>query len=313
MNSKNTSIGLDSPLRGMVLAIVGMSLLPGMDAIAKLLGEAGEISPGFLTLARFGTQIVLSFGGALIVCGLAGLKPERFWINLLRGALIALASLLFFITIKYVPLADAIAIFFVEALILTLLSAVFLGERVGWRRVSAVVAGFIGALIVIEPNFVVLGPVSALPLGTAFLFAVYLMLNRVAGRSDNAWTMQFISGIGGFGILLVAIVAGEFMGAENLKFTLPTKSVDWWLIALMGTIGVVGHFLVVRGFQMAPASLLAPLQYFEIVAAAILGLLIFGEFPSVSKWIGIAIIVASGLFVLWRGGHEEEAVPNSKI
>ncbi len=291
----------DAPIRGMVLAIVGMSLLPVMDAIAKFLGEAGNISPGFIALARFGVQLVISFGFLFFFRGgIAALKPKRFWINFLRGMLIALASLLFFVAIKYMPLADAIAVFFVEALILTVLSMLILREGVGWRRLLAVVTGFIGALIVVQPSFAVLGPVSLLPLGTALLFATYLLLNRVAGQSDSAWSMQYVAGLGGVFVLGAAIVFGEIMHIGDLRFTISLNWTDWALLVLMGSVGVLGHFMVVLAFQVAPASLLAPFQYVEIVAAVLLGLVLFDDFPTLSKWFGILIIVCSGLYVFWR-------------
>lgn len=284
-----------------MLALSGMSLLPVMDAIAKYLGEAGTISPGFITLIRFAVQLALSFGFLLIFGGgISAIKPKRFWMNFFRGMLIALASLMFFVAIKYMPLADAIAVFFVEALILTLLSMLILRERVGWRRISAVITGFLGALLVVQPSYAVLGPVSLLPLVTALLFATYLLLNRVAGQSDNAWTMQFIAGLGGIFVLGVVVIAGELANIEDMAFTVPTSQVDWGLLVLMGAIGVAGHFMVVRAFQMAPASLLAPFQYVEIIAAVLLGWLLFDDFPSLSKWLGIFIIVFSGLYVFWR-------------
>lgn len=296
----------------MVLAISGMFLLPVMDAIAKYLGEAGNLSPGSIAFARFAIQLILScsfpllFGG-----GVKALKPKRFWMNFLRGVLLALASLLFFVAIKYMPLADAISVFFVEALILTILSMLILREKVGWRRILAIIAGFIGAIIVVQPSFAVLGPVSLLPLGTALLFATYLLLNRVAGQSDSAWTMQLIAGLGGVFILGIAIIFGELLDIDDMRYSVPDTVIDWSLLTLMGAIGVVGHFMVVRAFQMAPASLLAPFQYVEIVAAVLLGLLLFDDFPTPSKWLGIFIIVGSGLYVFWREQRKSLSNANS--
>ena len=301
VSSEQKSQSTDAPIKGMMLAIAGMFLLPVMDAVAKYLGEAGSLSPGSIAFARFTIQLIISSGFLLLFGGgFAALRPKRFWMNFLRGMLIALASFLFFVAIKYMPLADAIAVFFVEALILTVLSMLILRESVGWRRIGAVIAGFIGALIVVQPSFAVLGPVSLLPLGTALLFATYLLLNRVAGHSDNAWVMQFIAGFGGVFVLGVVIGVGELIDINDMQFTVPDSLIDWGLLTFMGTVGVTGHFMVVRAFQMAPASLLAPFQYVEIVAAVLLGLLLFDDFPTPSKWVGIFIIVLSGLYVFWR-------------
>lgn len=290
-----------APVRGMLLAISGMFLLPGMDAIAKHIGQAGHMSPGSLTLARFGVQLIICFAWLLVFRGgFKSMIPNHLWINVVRGMLIALASLVFFVSVKYMPLADAIAVFFVEPLILTLLSMLVLREQVGWRRIAAVIAGFIGAIIVVQPSYAVFGPVSLLPLGTALLFAIYLLLNRVAGQNDEAWVMQFISGIGGLIVLGAAIWIGELTDTGDLQFTLPHDMTMTALLILMGVIGVTGHFMVVRAFQMAPASLLAPFQYVEIVSAVLLGVVLFSDFPTPSKWLGIFIIVGSGLYVFRR-------------
>jgi len=290
----------DNHLRGMATCAGGILIVPLMDAAAKWLAVKGGVSPGQVTLARFVTQVVLTLPFAVAILGTAGLWPKRPLLNLARGVILGLASLMFFLSIKYMPLADAIAVFFVEPLILTLLSVVFLHEKVGWRRVSAVAFGFLGALIVIQPSFALFGPVALLPLGTATLFASYLVLNRAAGTGDNPLVMQVAAGAGGALVLLAAVVAGSAAGVENMGFSFDLPPGLWALMLLMGAFGVVGHHLILLGFRMAPASLLAPFQYLEIVSATAAGFLLFGDFPSPSKWLGIAMIVGAGLYVFWR-------------
>lgn len=294
------SFAADMPVRGMALAVVGALLLPAMDAVAKLLGQSGAMSPGQVTFFRFAIQTAFCLVWLLAAGGVAALRSNRFGINFVRGMVLGAASLFFFVALKYMPLADAIAVFFVEPLILTLLSFLVLREPVGWRRVAAVIVGFGGALIVIQPSYAVFGPVSLLPLGAATLFATYLMLNRIAGRNDGAMVMQFVSGLGGMAIVAVAMAFGTVAGIGDLAVTPTADPTVWALVALMGSIGVAGHYLFVRAFQMAPASLLAPFQYIEIISAALFGLLLFSEFPTPTKWLGIGIIVASGLYVFWR-------------
>lgn len=295
-----TSISRDQPVRGMVLAVIGALVLPAMDAIAKLLGETGAMSPGQITFFRFAVQAAFCLVWLLAAGGPGALRSNRFGLNFVRGMLLGAASLFFFTAIKYMPLADAIAVFFVEPLILTLLSFIVLRETVGWRRIAAVVTGFVGALIVIQPSYAIFGPVALLPLAAATLFATYLLLNRIAGQSDGAMVMQYVSGLGGMAIVAVAMFVGGVAGIEDLALTVPLDPTVWALVLLMGALGVAGHYLFVRAFQMASASLLAPFQYIEIVSAAALGYLIFSDFPTPAKWIGIAIIVASGLYVFWR-------------
>lgn len=294
------SFDRDQPVRGMALAIVGALILPAMDAVAKHLGQSGAMSPGQITFFRFAVQMIFSLGWLVLLGGPGALRSNRFGLNFVRGVLLGGASLFFFTAVKYMPLADAIAVFFVEPLILTLLSMIVLREAVGWRRMVAVAVGFAGALIVIQPSYAIFGPVSLLPLGAATLFATYLLLNRVAGQSDGAMVMQYVAGLGGMAVVAAAMGVGAVAGIADLGVTITADSGVWGLVLLMGALGVLGHYLFVLAFQMAPASLLAPFQYIEIVSAAALGLLLFGEFPTPSKWLGIAIIVASGLYVFWR-------------
>lgn len=290
----------DNHMRGMAVCSAGMLIIPLMDAVAKWLAVNEGVSPGQVTFARFATQALLALPFAVAVAGVSGLWPKRPLLNLVRGSILAVSSLLFFLAVKYMPLADAIAVFFVEPLILTLLSVVFLRETVGWRRISAVLVGFVGALIVVQPSFALFGPVSLLPLGTATLFASYLILNRAAGVRDSAMVMQFAAGIGGVLVLLLATGAGTMGGVENLGLRADFSISIWALIILMGGFGMVGHHLILLGFRVAPASLLAPFQYLEIVSAAAAGYLLFGDFPDLSKWVGIAMIVGAGLYVFWR-------------
>lgn len=296
----------DSHVRGMAICAVGMLIIPLMDAAAKWLAVNAAVSPGQLTLARFAVQAVVAILAVIMTAGVARLWPQRPLLNLVRGAMLAVASLLFFLAVKYMPVADAIAVFFVEPLILTLMSVFILKETIGWRRISALLVGFAGALVVVQPSYALFGPVSLLPLGTATLFASYLTLNRVAGVRDSAMVMQATAGIGGVAVLLLATGLGTGADVENLALSLDFSPVIWALMLLMGMFGMVGHHLILLGFRVAPASLLAPFQYLEIVSAAAAGLLLFGEFPTPTKWIGIVMIVGAGLFVFWRERQADE-------
>lgn len=291
-------------VRGMILMAAAMLLLPAMDAIGKYLSDS--ISPGQVTWARFAFQTVFTIPLVLALQGWRGLLPNRLWGNMARGVLIALGSLLFFTTVKYMPLADAISIFFVEPLILTILSAVLLGETVGWRRRAAVVVGLVGALIVIQPSYDIFGPISLLPLATAICFAFYMLLNRALAPHDTPLTMQFSAGFSGTLVMTLALSFGVSAGIENLSPTTPTLH-EWGLMALIGALATGGHLMVVQAFKRAQASLLAPFQYLEIVSATILGYLLFGDFPGLLKWLGIAIIIGSGLYVFWRESQVAES------
>ena len=197
------------------------------------------------------------------------------------------------------PIADAIAIFFVEPLILTLISAVFLGEKIGWRRLAAVAVGFIGALIVIRPSFINVGWPALLPLATAFCFAIYLALTRSLANDVGPLAIQALTGYAGCLTLSIAIGLGMLFGIDAALPIWPTPR-QWSLLIVLGVIATGAHLLIVMAFRLTSASILAPFQYLEIISATLLGLLIFGDFPQPITWLGVAIIVGSGLFVYWR-------------
>lgn len=287
-------------MQGLAIMMFAMIVLPCMDAIAKYMTLYEGMSPAQVAFYRFFFQLVSVLPLLATAGGRSMLRPKRLWFNVLRGALLAVAALLFFVSVKYMPLADAFAIYFVEPFILTCLSALVLRERVGWRRWLAIVVGFGGAMIVIQPSFAIFGLTSLLPVACATLFACYLLLNRVVGTADTPQTMQTIAGISGSVVMAVIILVGYSMGAPDFVPSLPQSPLGWVLVIALGTISGYGHLLVVKAFQAAPVSLLAPFQYFEIISATALGYLIFGDFPTASKWVGVAIIVGSGLFIIWR-------------
>jgi drug/metabolite transporter (DMT)-like permease len=277
-----------------------------MDGIGKYLAMYAAMSPAQVSFYRFFIQMILT---AMLVVGLYGfaaLRPNRLWLNVVRGFLIGVSSFLFFWAIKYIPLADAMAIFFVEPFILTALSAFFLGERVGWRRWSAIVVGFIGALIVIQPSFAVFGVVSLLPVGTAALVAVYLLMNRALGTHDKPLVMQFVAGASASALMGAVLAFGWGAGAEDFMPSLPISGFAFMLVLAMAAIATLGHVMVVQAFQIAPASLLAPFQYVEIITAVLVGVWVFSDVPSLSKVVGIVVIIGSGLFIFWREQQVKE-------
>src|SRR5690606_25295352 len=201
----------------------------------------------------------------LILTGGSILRTQRPWMNLLRGGLHAAASLMFFVAVKYMPLADVFAIYFVEPFMLTIMSALFLGDRVGWRRWTAIVVGFSGAMIVIQPSWAIFGWTALLPVACAFLFTLYLFLNRAIGYADSPLTMQTVAGLGGTLFMGAVLLAGAGAGVADFEMSLPASTLGLILLLLLGSISGYMHLLVVRAFRLAPLSLLAPFQYFEII------------------------------------------------
>lgn len=281
--------------------VPAMFILPGIDAIAKFLSDS--VPAGQVSWARFAFQTLIML--PFVIRGHGFRLPRHFWLQALRGTAIASTTLIFFAALRYLPLADAIGIFFVEPLLLTLLSALFLGERVGWRRMIAVLAGLIGAMIVVRPSFATFGLAALLPLGAAMSFAMYLLLTRWLSQREDSAHMQFYAGVSGWMVMSAALLVGAWLNIEVLDPVSPTLS-QWGLLALLGIIATFGHWLVVVAFRLAPAAVLAPLQYLEILGATLLGWLFFNDLPDFVACLGIAIIVGSGLYV----AHRERVLQN---
>ena len=266
----------------MLMMIVAMLILPGIDAIAKWLSSS--ISPGQATWARFFFQLVLLLP-LFLRCRGASTPTSVMALHAARGSLIAIATLLFFSGLKYLPIADAISIFFIEPLLVTLLSAILLGESVGWRRLAAIAVGFFGALVIIRPGFESFGWPVLLPVGAALCFSFYIILTRTLVQREDPVRLQFFTGVFGCVVMSLALAFGTSMQVPVLTAVWP-DSFQWILLAGLGVIATVGHLLVVHAYRHAPVSLLAPFQYVEIVGATILGLALFGDFPDPTTWIG---------------------------
>ncbi len=282
-------------VRAMTMMLIAMAILPGMDAVAKWL--SGSVSSGQVSAARFIFQTLF-------------LLPFIFWtrgkwltpnvlLHAARGIMIASATVSFFTGLAYLPIADSLALFFVEPMLVTLLSVVLLHESVGWRRFVAILVGFVGAVIVIRPSFVNVGWAVLYPVTAALCFSVYILLTRKLAVTEDPIRMQFFAGVfGGLAISLVLII-GTQNDIEVFTATWPTFF-ELMLLGLLGLVGTVGHLLVVLAFQRAPISVLAPFQYVEIISGTILGFWLFGDFPELITWLGIALIVATGIYIFHR-------------
>lgn len=275
--------------------LIAMVLLPLMDVIAKHL--TSSMASGQIVWSRmlFQSLFLLPFLYPLR----RHLKVSQWHLFALRGFLIATATLFFFTSLIKMPVADTLAIFFVEPLLLTLLSPVFLRERIGTRRIMAVIIGFIGALIIIQPSAKAFGVYAILPLGAAFCFALYLIITRKLAQNTNPVIIQLYTGIAGLITISAALIVGNAVGFSVLKISMPTGS-EWSLMILIGAIGCIGHLLIVHAFSFADASALAPFHYFEIVGAVVFGWYFFNDIPALTTWLGIVVIFSSGYYVYHR-------------
>lgn len=276
---------------------LGVSILPIMDGLAKYLGaDYGPIQIGMM---RFLAQSLFTLPLALWFVGVRALIPAPFGLQALRGVLIGTATTFFFAALQVMPLADTLAIFFVSPLIVTAISALLLGESVGPRRWSAVVAGFAGAMIVIRPGTGLFGAAAVLPLCAATCFACYLIVTRQLSARADAWTTNLQTGVFGALFLLLVMLGAEAAGLQGLGYTAIAAAHLPHLVAI-GAIATAGHMLVIKALASAPASTLAPIGYIEMPSAALVGWIAFSDLPDLVAVAGIAIIIGAGLYVSWR-------------
>lgn len=288
--------GRDRPALGMGIMALAMLLLPAGDGITKALTA---VAPPFeVTVWRTVAQALWFVPVALILRHRLG-GPLLTWAAVLSGASLISVSFCLISAFQHMPIATAIAIFFLEPLILTLLAGPLLGEVPGPRRLAAVAVGLVGALVVIRPNFQVYGPVTLMPVLAAFFFALNVVVMRSATRRQSALSLQ-IGAAGCAAVLgIAALLAGWAMGRPPASLV---QAPAWAQIAVVGAgaLAAVTFLMITQAFSMAEASLLAPLQYLEIVGATVVGLIVFGDLPDLWTWIGTAIILASGLYVWHR-------------
>ncbi len=279
-----------------VLMIAATSLLPVGDTLSKFLTDA--VHPLEVTLWRLVFQaLALSLAALALRSRVQG---AVFSPILALGGVTTAATLGFLISsFAVMPIATAIAIFFVEPLLLTVMSAIFLGEKVGWRRYVAVGVGLIGAVVVIRPNWSTFGISALFPLGAAVAFAANMVVIRLASETRSGLAIQ--CGISIYAAALMVAAVGLLAVSEMVPFAgLSAPGFVWPVYCLMGAIAGLTFLMIAEAFRRAPASILAPAQYFEIVGATLLGYVVFGDFPDALTWVGTAIILASGLYVFQR-------------
>ncbi len=288
----------DNILRGVVLMLVFCLLAPLLDVAAKLAAEGG-IPVGQITTARFLVQGALMLP-VVLVMGLSLRLPRRaLGFVVLRAIFLILSTFSFVSGIAVMPVADALAIAFVEPFIVLILGSVIFGDHVGPRRIAACAVGFGGALLVIQPSLAVFGWVALWPLGTAFFFAFYMLVTRAISAYMHPVTMQFHTSWTGLLICLPVMFAANGTGWTAFDPIWPEGILWLWLFGV-GFWAAVSHICMTYALKYAPSATLAPLHYSEIVVAVALGYAVFGDFPNAITWTGIAVIVSSGLYIIHR-------------
>ncbi|MEC8091099.1 MAG: DMT family transporter, partial [Pseudomonadota bacterium] len=181
----------------------------------------------------------------------------------------------------------------------------FLGERLRFRRIGAILAGLGGTLVILQPSVIAFGPPALLPLGSAVAMAFYMILTRKLSASVHAYQMQFVGGIVSMLAVAALLAVGNLVSLPGTGITALGPNQILWVVGL-GVSATLGHALIVWAAGNAPANLLAPFQYVEIIGAATLGYLVFNDIPAPSTFIGVGIIVASGLYLLHRERQLEQ-------
>ncbi len=294
----------DRILPGVALMLAFCVLAPLLDVAAKLASET--IPVGQITGARFVVQGALMLPVVLIM-RLPWATPRR-TIGLLiaRAVFLILSTYSFVAAIAVMPVADALAIAFVEPFILLILGYVIFGDEVGPRRIAASVVGFGGALLVIQPSLAAFGLVALWPLGTAFFFAFYMLITRSIAATMHPVTMQMHTSIAGMAICLPILWLMNDGPLPPLDSVMP-QGIFWLWLFGVGFWAAVSHICMTYALKFAPSATLAPLHYLEIVAAVALGYAIFSDFPNEMTWAGIAVIASSGLYII----HRERVVARS--
>jgi len=268
--------------------LLAWALLPFMDTIAKYLSS--DLSFFQITWARyfFTVFFTLPFMFFFFRKNLTWSTQPK--LQIFRGLTLFCANILFFYSISIISMAKALTLAFVAPLITTALSSFFLGEKVGLRRWSAVIVGFVGSLIVVRPGFIEFNLASVAALGTGFFYGIYLVITRKLHSSDSPLLTLLLTGVVG------AVVATFFVPIVWIN----PSSHQWGLLALMGVFACLGHLFLILSLKYADASKLAPFGYFEIVTNVILGYYFFGDFPHYWTWVGLTIIICSGVYISFR-------------
>ena len=273
-----------------ILFMCGAGLLfPVMSGFAKFLGESGYNSLQVSWARAFG-HIVFMLAFFVPRLGLRMLRTRRPLIQLLRSSMLFGSNATNFFAITFIPLAKTASISLMAPLLVVPLARLILGERTTVARMVALCVGFAGVLIVIRPGTELFHWASLFAVASAAGYAIYQVLTRrIAGIDPPETSTIYSSVVGAFGMLLV--LPFVWRTPESLR--------DILYFCSLGVIGALGHYLVARALTNAPANIIAPFQYMQLIGSVTVGYFFFGDFPDLLTWLGAAIIVASGLYIGW--------------
>ena len=273
-------------LRGALMIMTAVAMFVVMDSVSKYLSRFYPVPA--IVWARYFFHLLLVVIALGPRVGLRLVRTRRLGAQLVRGLLLAGSTLFFVFAIKQMPLAETSSITFIAPVLVTLMAAFILKEKVELARWLAVAGGFVGVLIIIRPGSGVFTWTSVLPLGSATCFACYQILTRKLANLESPYTSIFYSGL-----------VGSVMMSLTLPYvwTLPRSLNHALLFVVIGIIGGLSHLILIKAYDYAPASRLAPFSYTQLIWVIVIGYLVFGDFPDRWSLIGITVIVASGIYI----------------
>jgi len=275
-------------MKAIILNLMAWAVLPVMDGMAKHLST--EIHFLEVVWGRYFFMVVISVPLTFIFFKKHLTWPKNINIQLARSIFLLLSTILFFYAISVLSLAESLTLAFVSPIVVTLLSVILLKEQVGFRRWTAVIIGFIGAIIVIRPGFNEISLATFAALGTGIAYAFYVIATRKLSSIDSPLLTLIFTGLSG--AIIISII---------VPFVWITPNLNQWLFLIgLAAAGTLGHFFLILSLNFAEASKLAPFAYFEIVTNIIIGYYFFGDFPDKWIWIGLIIIVSSGVYISIR-------------
>lgn len=281
----------DRRLLGIGLVVVSYMMFTVIDTCAKWLSQAG-LPTSEIVFVRYAAQLLLVCAIFLPARGRELLVTRRPWLELVRGLCLLCSTASNFTAILFLPLTVTSSIFFTIPLMTCALSIPLLGETVGWRRWLAILVGFIGVLVIVHPGTEAFHPAVAFSLLSALFTAFYLLLTRKLAGVDSVTTQQFYAAL----IATLCVTPFAVLGG----WVWPAQPLDWLAFAMIGTAALVGHQILTVAHRLAPASVLAPFGYSQIIFMTASSWLIFSEPPDVWIFVGAPIVIGSGLFIWLR-------------
>ncbi len=275
-------------MKAIILNLSAWVMLPIMDGFAKYLSSTIPVLQ--ITWSRYFFTVIIVLPIMFFFFRKNLRWTEQPKLQIIRGLLLFCANILFFYSISIISLAKALTLAFIAPLIVTILSPIMLGENVGFRRWAAVIIGFVGSLIVLRPGFVEINLASIAALGTGFLYGIYLIITRKLHNADHPLLTLLLTGVVG------AIVGTLIMPSVWVQ---PSIS-EWYMMFAIGFFASIGHLFLILSLRYADASKLAPFGYFEIITNIIIGFYFFDHFPDNWTFLGLAVIISSGVYIFRR-------------